>query len=451
VTQVLSREPRGTAEPAPIRGLPPGPDFPMWVQTALWQQRFEQFATWCHRKFGDYFTLRLPISRTVVAVSDPDAIKAIFADRGERMNAGEGNVILEPILGSYSLLLLDGPEHTRQRRLVHPPFHGSRMQRYGDTIREVTNAEIDTWQAGRRFTLRQATQSITLKVILRAVFGLEEGESMDHVERLLRAVLAPGSNPMAALAVLRRDFGPFRLWSQFMAARAELDAALYAEIDARRGDPGLEQRDDILSVLLQARDEEGRPMSNEELRDELMTLLLAGHETTATALAWFFDQVLHQPDVLRRLRAEAAAGETAYLDACISEVMRLRPVVAMVARRLREDVDLGGWHIPAGAVLAPNIFLAHRRPDIYPEPFRFRPERFLDARPETYAWLPFGGGIRRCIGADFATFEMKAVIPEILRRADLEPVSRDPEPIKRRLITLVPAHGTRVVARELRL
>jgi cytochrome P450 len=417
----------------------------MWLTALLWQFRFEEFANFCHRRFGHYYTLNMPVSRQLVAVSDPDAIKALFADRGERTRAGEGNVILEPILGKFSLLTLDGAEHTRQRRLVHPPFHGSRMQGYVDIVREVTNDAIDAWPVGEEFALRESTQSITLKVILRTVFGLVEGGRMDEIEALIERVTAPTGSAIGVMALLRRDFGPFRPWSRFLRDREALDAALYAEIAARHEVADLSDRDDILSILLQARDEDGNAMGDVELRDELMTLLMAGHETTATALAWFFDLVLHHPPVLERLTAEAQTGETAYLDAAVSEALRVRPVVAMVARKLQEDVQVGPYLLPRGAVVAPNIFRTHRRPDLYPDPLTFRPERFLDGKPETYAWLPFGGGIRRCVGADFALMEMRIAIPEILRRVDLRASSPTMERIQRRAVTLSPARGTRVV------
>jgi cytochrome P450 len=246
---------------------------------------------------------------------------------------------------------------------------------------------------------------------------------------------------------MKRDFGPVRTWSRFVADRDELDAALYAEIAGRRDAGDLGERDDILSILLQARDEDGQSMSDVELRDELMTLLLAGHETTATALAWFFDLVLHHPAVLERLQVDVAAGESAYLDAAISETLRIRPVVAMVARKLQQDLQVGPYLVPAGAVVAPNMFLTHRRADLYPEPLAFRPERFMDDKPETYSWLPFGGGIRRCVGAEFALMEMRIAIPEILRRAELQAASPKLEKIQRRAVTLVPANGTRVILR----
>ena len=425
--------------------LPPGPGFPMWMQALLWQFRFEQFATFCRRRYGDFYTLKLPVSRQLLAVSDPDAIKAVFADRGEVTHAGEGNSILEPILGKFSLLTLDGAEHTRQRRLVHPPFHGSKMQGYADVIRDVTNDTVDSWPLNTPFPLRPSTQLLTLRVILRTVFGIVEGAEMDHMETLISRVVAPSNGSLGALALLRRDFGPWRIYSTFLQNRQALDDALYAEIGARRNAPDLAGRDDILSILLMARDEDGQPMSDVELRDELMTLLLAGHETTATALAWFFDLVLHAPPVLERLQAEARTPETTYLDAAISETLRVRPVVAMVARKLQADLQVGPYLAPRGTVVAPNIFLTHRRPDLYADPLEFRPERFLEDKPETYSWLPFGGGIRRCIGADFALMEMRVAIPEILRRVDIRAASPRREKIERRAVTLAPGTGTRVV------
>jgi len=420
----------------------------MALSTALWQLRFAQYVTYCGRRYGDYFTIGLPISRTMVVVSDPEAIKQVFADRGERGHAGEGNVILEPLLGLNSLLLLDGPQHTRHRRLVHPPFHGSRMTKYAETITRATDDEVRTWPREKPFPLLPSMQRLTLKVILSAVFGFAEGADADRVAGLVRRVTAPGNSPLAAVALLKRDLGPIRVWSNFVRDRALLDEALYAEIARRRVAPDLAERDDILSTLLMARDEDGQPMSDIELRDELMTLLLAGHETTATALGWFFDQVLHHPDVLLRLQRDLGNGDHAYLDATISEVMRVRPVVGMVARKLVKDMRVGPYLLPAGAVVAPNIFLAHRRPATYPKPLEFRPQRFLDGQPESSAWLPFGGGIRRCVGAEFALFEMRTAIPRILESVDLRAGDGRQERISRRAVTLVPARGVRVIAGE---
>jgi cytochrome P450 len=324
------------------------------------------------------------------------------------------------------------------------------MARYGELIKALTAQEVERWPLGEPFSLHQRMQSLTLQIILRVVFGLDEGERLENIKELIHRAVSVGNNPLALLPAARRDFGPFKPWSDFVKRRAELDEALFAEMRERRAAGGLEDRDDILSMLMVARDEDGELMTEVELRDELMTLLLAGHETTASSLSWFFDLVLHHPAELTRLQDDLGAGGREYLDAAITETMRIRPVVPVIARVLQEPMEIGGYLLPKGTTVAPNIYLTHRRADIYPEPERFRPERFLEAKPDTFSWLPFGGGIRRCVGAAFATFEMQTVIPEIMSRVTLEPVSKQPEAIKRRAVTLVPAGGaaTRVVSRN---
>jgi cytochrome P450 len=420
------------------------------VQAVMWETRFTAFNSWLSRRYGNVFTLKLPFSGHEVMVAEPEIIRSLFADRGERTHAGEANSILEPIMGKNSVLLLDGAEHTRQRKLVHPPFHGERMARYGELIKALTAQEVERWPLGEPFSLHQRMQSLTLQIILRVVFGLDEGERLENFKQLIHRAVSVGNNPLALLPAARRDFGPFKPWSDFVKRRIQLDEALFAEMRQRRAAGGLEDRDDILSMLMVARDEDGELMTEVELRDELMTLLLAGHETTASSLSWFFDLVLHHPAELTRLQDDLAAGGRGYLDAAITETMRIRPVVPVIARVLQEPMEVGGYLLPKGTTVAPNIYLTHRRADIYPEPERFRPERFLEAKPDTFSWLPFGGGIRRCVGAAFATFEMQTVIPEIMSRVTLEPVSKQPEAIKRRAVTLVPAGGaaTRVVSRN---
>lgn len=439
------------AETATRTGLPPGPKWPMMLQAAMWEARFPEFNGWLSRRYGQIFTVRLPFSGDVVSVAEPEVIRALFADRGERTHAGEANRILEPVMGRSSVLLLDGPEHTRQRKLVHPPFHGERMAAYGSLIAELTAREVDRWPQGQAFSLHQRMQSLTLEVILHVVFGLDEGDRLEHIKGLIHRVLAIGNNPLVLLPQARRDFGPLKPWTDFVQRRTELDEALFAEMRERRAAGDLERRVDILSMLMLARDETGESMTEVELRDELMTLLLAGHETTASSLSWFFDLVLHHPHELARIRDDIERdGSRDYLDAAITETMRIRPVVPIVARRLQVPMDIGGYEIAAGVTVAPNIFLTHRRPDIYPEPLAFRPERFVGTKTDTFSWLPFGGGIRRCVGAAFAWFEMQTVIPEILSRVNLEPVSAHPEAIKRRAVTLIPAGGAemRVVSRN---
>jgi cytochrome P450 len=434
--------------------LPPGPRAPAAIQMGEWVLNPIPFIERCSRRYGDLFTARFVIG-DIVWTADPHLIKSVFTGSADVLHAGEANAPpLEPIMGRNSVLLLDGREHMRQRKLMLPSFHGERMQAYGSLIAEVTNREIDDWPIGRPFPLRTRTQAITLEVIMRAVFGVEKVERLAELRERLSRMLDIGTNRLAmagiAFPFLRRTVGK-RVWERFLALRAEADEFIYDEIARRRADPRTPDRDDVLSMLLQARDEDGEAMTDVELRDELMTLLVAGHETTATAIAWAFDLLLHEPPTLARLRAEVANGDgDEYLDAVIKETLRIRPVVPGVVRKLTEPFNVRGYELPAGVRLAPNIYLTHRRPDLYPEPERFRPERFLDNPPDTYSWIPFGGGIRRCIGASFAIYEMKVAIPTILRRVELETAAPSPERIRRRAITFAPENDALVVVREKR-
>ena len=431
----------------PVPGLPPGPPLPMPVQTILWMLAPVRFGRWCHRRYGDAFTLRLPFNGRIVQLADPDAIRAVFAAPPADARAGEANLVLEPILGTHSVLLLDGAEHMRQRKLMLPAFHGDRMQSYVPVIEAATQREMDRWPVGEPYALRHSMQSLTLEVILRAVFGADEGAELEHLRAVLLALLDLPRNPLGLLPWFRRDT-PRSSWGRFLRRRHAVDEAVHALITARRAEaerPDAPHRDDILSLLLLARDKDGAPMSDAELRDELMTLLLAGHETTATGLAWFFELAARRPDIAQRLRADLAAGSTAYLDACIKETLRIRPVVPVVARRLHAPLTLPGRTLPAGAAVAPNVMLTHHNPRIWPDREAFRPERFLDVRPDVNAWLPFGGGVRRCLGAAFATLELRTVIPTVLDRFDLAPAASRPERALRRTVTLVPARGARVV------
>jgi cytochrome P450 len=393
-------------------------------------------------------TVRFPVG-TIVFISDPAVIKEIFTGDPDVLHAGEGNAApLEPIMGKNSVLLLDGAEHMRQRKLMLPSFHGERMQRYGELMREIAEREIRGWPVGRPFPLRPHTQAITLEIIMRTVFGIEDAGRLEHLRDRLGRLLDLGMQRAAlasiVLPVLRKTIGR-NTWKRFVSLREDVDAVLYDEIARRRVGEDTTERDDVLSVLLQARDEEGKPMTDVELHDELMTLLVAGHETTATAIAWAFELLLRNPAELARLQDEVDTGESdEYLDAVIKESLRLRPVVPGVVRKLTRPLELGGYELPAGVRAAPNIYLTHRRPDIYPEPELFRPERFIDSPADTYSWIPFGGGVRRCLGASFALYEMKIVIPTILRTASLRAVGATPEPIRRRAITFVPQRDAMV-------
>jgi cytochrome P450 len=431
--------------------FPAGPRSPRVVQTAQWVARPIELMERCARRYGDMFTLRpLGLGRAVF-ISDPDVIKDVFTASPSVMPAGESNAFLEPVVGSRSILVLDGPTHMRQRKLMLPPFHGQRMQSYGELIANVAERELAGWPLGTPFPLRPHTQALTLEVIMRAVFGVQEVDRLAELGRRLAHFMDTSTGRARFVATLmpmfQRRFGTDRSpWARFVAARTAVDELLYDEIRHRRGVADLAERADILSLLLQARDEDGNGMTDEELRDELMTLLVAGHETTATALAWAFELLLKNPGALARLETEISEGGEEYLDAVIKETLRLRPVLPIVGRTLTEDVTLGGYDLPAGTMVAPCIYLTHRRPDVYPEPDRFKPERFVGTQPDTYAWLPFGGSIRRCVGASFAMFEMKVVIPIVLRELRLRPASPEPEPMRRRAITFVPEHDALVVA-----
>ncbi len=437
--------------------LPPGPRRPVALQLLEWAYRPEQLLTRCARRYGSAFTVRLPVIENAVFLSDPAAIKQVFNEKPEVLPAGKANRILEPVLGPHSLLLLDGPEHLRRRRLLLPPFHGERMAAYGQLMRDITLDSLARWPVGVPFSIHPFMQKITLDVILRAVFGLEEGAQMQSLGELLVRYFTPPPFILSFLPALWLDI-PGSPYRTFLRTREQVDKALYAIIAERRTAASVAQRTDILSLLLDARDEEGRALTDPELRDELVTLLAAGHETTATALSWAFERILATPEVEEKLRAEllqspaatepAAVQKLKYLDATMKETLRLRPILPIVARQVQVDeYEIAGYKIPRGTLLAPCIFLAQRRPEMYPDPLRFQPERFLDGKPDPYAWLPFGGGIRRCIGMAFANFEMAIVLATVLSSARLVRVPGEVR-IRRRSITLAPEGGTRVILTE---
>jgi cytochrome P450 family 135 len=413
------------------------------VQTLRWLVRPIRFLEDCRRRFGDVFSVRfLGFQSPMVMISDPEAVRALYSGRDHGLPPGR-TVVLEPILGRRSLLLLEGSEHLARRRLMLPPFHGERMRAYEATVAEAVARDVETWPTGRPFALHPHMQAVTLEVIVRAVFGITDEGRRERLRERLGHLLAETASPALQLGVLlsRRLGGPDPL-ERLRRSTGEIDALLAAEIAERRGDP----REDILSMLVAARFEDGGAMDDGELRDQLMTLLLAGHETTATGLAWTFDLLLRHPGILARLIDEVRAGEEAYLRAVVSESLRLRPVVPLAGRRLTSELRVDGHVLPPGTDVTPAIWLTHTRPDRYPEPYAFRPERFLDGAPATYAWIPFGGGVRRCLGAAFAEMEMRTAIAEILRRRTLRAASPRPEHVARRNVTFSPKRGTPVIA-----
>ncbi len=425
--------------------LPPGPRYPVALSTLGWGLRPMPFMERCRRRYGDMFTFRILQEGSWVFVSHPDQVKQVFTGDPNVLHAGAANHILLPIVGRHSVLLLDEREHMTQRKLLLPPFHGERMQRYGELMTEVAEREIASWPQGAGIALWPRMQSVTLEVIMRAVFGIRDADRLDELRGRLSTMLDWTLDPRQML--FYAALGPQRVQEKaaFRRTMDPVDEILLDEVRRRREDPAVDERDDILSLLVQARHEDGRPMGDRELRDELMTMLVAGHETTATSLAWALERLMRHPEMLDRLREEVATGEDAYLDAVVRETLRLRPVLPIVLRKLQQPMEIGGYLLPAGVSVAPCIHLVHRRADIYPEPRRFRPERFLEQAPGTYTWIPFGGGVRRCLGASFALFEMKTVLAAVIRRARLRPSDPAPERVTRRAITLTPGDGARTI------
>jgi cytochrome P450 len=425
--------------------LPPGPRLHPVLQTAGFMFFGVRFLEAMHRRYGDAVTLRTVFDERFVMVFHPELVKQVFQGSAERLHAGEANALLGPILGRRSVLLLDGAEHLRHRRLMLPSFHGRQMLAHAETMRRAADAEIDSWPVGEPFAMLETMQSLTLRIILRAVFGYTAGPAHDELRARLRAMVDPLARRRALMmvAALVRGRGDRRAAREFQARKQAVDEILLAEIARRRAEPDLDTRDDVFSALLLSRDEAGNGLSDVEVRDELLTLLLAGHETTATGLAWTFDLLLHDARVMQR----ATKREEPYLDAVVKESLRLRPVIAGVGRVVREQpFSLNGYQVPVGLEINPSIRTIHRRADLYPDPGRFAPERFLGpgGGPDTYTWLPFGGGSRRCLGASFALMEMRVVLARVLERCALAAVDDDLAPAQFRMITLAPKGGVSV-------
>jgi cytochrome P450 family 135 len=397
----------------------------------------------CRRRYGDVFTVHVAPYGRMVFLADPALVKQVFTGDIHVFHVGgvRGR-ILSPLLGEHSLLLLDEERHMRERKLMLPAFHGEALRRYPELMREIAEEEVRGWPTGTPVALRPRMQAITLEVILRVVFGVREDDVRDRLRVLLSGLLDEGTLLLFLATALDRDLWWFPPWRRFTSLREQADELIYETIRRRRADPS---GDDVLSLLIQSSGEGDDALGDEELRDELMTLLIAGHETTATALAWGFERLTRHPRALARLRTSLEAGESDYLDAVIKETLRIRPVVMEVGRDVTETVELGGHVIPAGTRVMSSIALVQRASDSWPDALAFRPERFLDAQPAPYTWIPFGGGPRRCIGASFATQEMAAVIPVVLDHFDLVPDRPESERSQTRNVTQVPARGARVI------
>ena len=431
--------------PPPREALPPGPRIPGILQAVLFARDPLRNVMAVHRRFGEPFTVGSPGFGTSVVFSSPELVKPIITGDPQIFHAGLANAPIRPVLGPWSLLALDRGPHMQQRKLLLPPFHGERLRSYAGLIGELAEREIASWPVGTPFRLHQRMERLTLEVILEVVFGITDEARKDELRRLLPLLLQSSRMLVFWGAVLHRDLGPIRPRATFRARRGAVDALLYAEIAKRRAMPADERarRKDILSMLVEAEHEDGTPMGDAEIRDQLATLVLAGHETTATALSWAMDLLHRNPAVLARLRSDADDDE--YLDAVCREVLRIRPVVPVIGRTVTEPVRIGAHDIPAGTDLACAMLLTHHREDVFPEPERFRPERFLaGGEVPSYGWLPFGGGVRRCIGASFAQFEM-ATILRVLAQSPVRLAVRRPEPMRATGVTIVPGRGVRVV------
>jgi cytochrome P450 family 135 len=425
---------------SPTAANVPGPRLPRPLQSLLGVIRPFEARLRLRNRYGPVFATNDVIVGQLVHIADRSLIEQMFKWKPAQYNVGEPRQVMEPVTGPSSILLLDGGRHLRMRKLMLPPFHGEAIAHYADLIGQITRREIDSWRPGDRIRTRAVAQTITMEVIIRAVFGIADPERVAELKRLLPRLST--MNPVLAFAWTRRDLGPASPWGRFVRHRDRVDEMLYEEIARRREEADRGARTDILALLLSARDEDGAPLTDRELRDELITLLLAGHETTATSIGWAFERLLRTPPALERLTAEVSDGGGDYLDAVIKETLRVRPVVTEVFRATTEPTELGGYRFPPGAQLAASILLVQYDPDLYPpDPQAFRPERFLEGAPESYTWIPFGGGVRRCLGAAFAQLEMQVVISEILRRARLRAPRARAERARFRGITLLPSRG----------
>jgi cytochrome P450 len=440
---------------------PPGPSLPGFVELARWMAGPVASFEKGFREYGDIYGVNNPMFGREVIVSHPDLIKQMFTGDPDLYHGGESNAFLAPVLGQSSVLLLDGARHRRERKLLVPPFHGERLGVYADVMRALTEREVDDLVVGEAFSMLPHMQRLTFDVILHTVFGVTEGAVIDELRVRLLTMMEKAQSPMGLLYTMpwfQKDLGPLTGWASFKRSIEAADAAIYAVLAAARAAPANgAPRTDVLSMLLAAVDDEGQPMTDVELRDELVTLLVAGHETSAIALSWAVEEIVRHPEVLARVLAEIAAAPAGtehraplpYLDATIKEVLRLHPLVSMVSRRTTAPTTMREYEIPAGTYLLGCVYNMQRHPDFWEEPAAFKPERFLDKKPDPYAWLPFGGGARRCIGMAFALLEMRVVLATLLPRVVMR-LPKGPAKVALRSLLFAPQGGTRVVVEERR-
>jgi cytochrome P450 len=450
--------PAGPIDAADAAALPAPPQvpLPLWSQVARFNQRQIEFVFHARRKLGEVFRMRGIIDGDPTITSHPDHVQSLFTAKPEQAPSLTGESPLRPIVGPNSVLTAIGPRHMRQRKLLLPSFHGEAVARYTEMISEAAEREIDRWPVGRAFPLAPRMQAITLDVIMAGIFGIEgkaaHGTHEYRLRMAIRRLAQVSTLPIAQLAELT-NIGRDEPVGLTRWALGFLDRPTYALIAERRTAEDLEERTDIMSLLMRARTEEGgEALTDQELRDELLTLTLAGFETTANSLAWTWERLVRFPAAHDRLRdavrSDANAAEE--VEAAIHEGMRSRPVIPMIGRRVKEPWRFGDYSVPADTPVAVSILLVHHREDLYPDPYGFRPERWLGHKPGTYEWIPFGGGIRRCLGATLAMAEQRVVLTAMANRVDLEPDDPEPERVLHRNVTMIPARGARVVVRNRR-
>jgi cytochrome P450 len=429
--------------------LPPGPRLPQWAQLVLFMRYWPRLVSACGRRYGKVFTLRIATIPPMVYLSDPAEIKKVFAGDPSVFHAGEANAMLSGVLGDSSVLVIDDDAHRDRRRLMLPPFHRDAVARQTEVMAEITAANVARWPVGRPFAVAPKMSEITLEVILRTVIGTSDPSRLAALRGVMPRLLNLGA--WASPAIARPELQRRRPWRGVGRRIEEADRLLYAEIAERRADPHLDERTDVLAMLVRATDEDGCTMTDRELRDQLMTLLMAGHDTTATGLSWALERLTRHPAILAKAVAAADAEDgDGYLDAVAKETLRIRPVVFDVGRVLKEPVELAGYRLPAGVMVVPGIGLVHRNPDVYPHPDRFDPDRMVDATLTPTTWFPFGGGNRRCLGATFAMVEMRVVLREILRRVSLETTTAAGERQKVKQVILIPHRGARIRVQAMR-
>ncbi len=444
-----------TGGPASLRVLkgevqprvPPGSRLPGSIQSLQWFRDPVHFMERNLERHGKLFSVRLgPLSRCTF-IADHELAWPVLTGEPELMRMGSTNGIFRPVLGDSSLFLLDGAEHKRHRNLIMPAFHRGSVRRFSGLVSELAARELATWPIGEPFALQERMRGVTLQMIFRAVIGVADDRRDETLRGLIHELLDLVQNPIAVLPMFQRELGGRTPFARLMALVEQIETLLYDEIGARRYDPSRSDRDDVLSMLVSPPPHEPGFMSDREVRDELFTLLIAGHETTATALSWTFERLLRHPQVLRRAREELAIGDDdSYLDAVVRESLRQRPVLPVTARKLAAPVALGPWTFPKGWTLMPAIQQIHQDPEIYPEPDLFRPERFLSRdAPSSRVWIPFGAGPRHCIGSSLSMMAIKVILRTVLNRAELRADRPEPEAIVRRNFTLGPEHGARVV------